>query len=264
MRLKAEWDNKNVLLRLRNGQKRMAYAVVNALNKTARDIQQAEFANVRRKFSVRVPNFFFGTEARPGGVAAKVTFANVRRGVFAAEVATGKAALGGKRRVILPQFEEGGTVGPTQGRGLKAVPLTGPGRARPEMAAKIDKKFTFSAMNLAAFVRGKKVKRPGRRRSTERGFGTSGSPVPTFALEGAQWKGRNNTFMVKHTRKLEHGGVFQRIGSGRGDVRMIWKFQPNVRIDKRLGFFSEARLTWHRMYEANFRAEVRKVLERHG
>jgi len=262
MKIGAEMDSKSLLLRLRNGEKRLAYATANALRNTALKIQQDEFASTRGRFTIREPGLFFGSAAKPGGVAAKIVkFPNATKGTMYAQIVAGKEAVErmGARQiqgVIYGQFERGGVKLPLRGRPRVGVALTGSGRARSSMAAKLDPNMTWKGMGLTAHVGSKKVKRPGRSKSPERGFGTEGSPVPEFSLEGVRWLGRHGTFMLLKTKKHPLGGVFQRTGSDRGDIRMIWKFQPEVKLDKRLEFFTTAKASWARWYREEFEKQV--------
>ena len=62
------------MLRLRNGQRRLAYAVVNAINNTAKRIQEAERRRVEEEFTVRKRDFLRRE-------AAKIKpFASVKQG----------------------------------------------------------------------------------------------------------------------------------------------------------------------------------------
>jgi len=94
-------------------------------------VQQAEFENVRQKFIVRKPGFFFGTggPGGKGGAAARLTkTADVNEAVPHAIVTIGKGSdeLGSQRRVLLATFEEGGTRPSfTPGAKSYAVPITG-------------------------------------------------------------------------------------------------------------------------------------------
>ena len=57
MRIDLQIDNAPLVLRLQNGQRRLAYAVVNAINNTAKRIQDAERRRVEEEFTVRKKEF---------------------------------------------------------------------------------------------------------------------------------------------------------------------------------------------------------------
>lgn len=117
MNIKLRVDNSQLLLRLRNGEKRLAYAVVNAINRTAEDIQAAERQRVRSEFVLRKPEFVLRQAAiiKP--------FASVGQGRLFAEISVGQ-----KPRLLLGEFEEGGERLPFKGKSV-AVPVIGGARA---------------------------------------------------------------------------------------------------------------------------------------
>ena len=53
MKIDLKIDSAQLVLRLRNGQRRLAYAAVNAVNNTAKRIQAAERRRVEEEFTVR-------------------------------------------------------------------------------------------------------------------------------------------------------------------------------------------------------------------
>ncbi len=220
--------------------KKCLLAAAQATNDTARAVQQAEFQHVRQVFIVRRPDFLFGAGSRTGGAAAKITtWADARPGRLFAEVTGG---VGGSKGgpVLLGLFEEGGTRKPfTPGAKSVAVPLEGR-PARPSIRSTVPFAFTWRGMMLTAYSGRRAVYRPSRRRSVERGYSTSGVPRPAFGLEGVQWKGRQRTFLLPHTARAPLGGVFQRIGPRRGDIRLVWAFQSPFALDSRYRFVATA------------------------
>lgn len=268
MQLKVELDAKSLLLRLKNGEKRLAYATVAALNTAGERLQQDEFANVRSKFNVRATQFFFGTPARPGGVAAKLYKANIGKDRPFAELAVGQEATLSragvmKKRVLLPMFETGGRY-TSQFAKTVAVPITG--GARPRKGADIDPRFTFSAMALKAYEEGKAVKAPGRNKYRTVGvFGEYGRLQPPEAGASKRvYKGRFGTFIVKASPSLPWGGVMQRSSQFKGAVRLLWKFQPSVPVDARLAFRPLVSGKFPAYFKAAFDDETKKTLTYHG
>lgn len=225
MRIDLDVDVAPLILRLRNGERRLAYAAVNAINATAKRVQLAEIENVREHFTIRKPTFFFGTPARPGGVAARIRpFASVKQGRAYAEIAVQAPASRGAvaRQTLLPMFEAGGKR-PTFTPGAKqvAVPLVG-GPARPQQAESVPRAFTFSALH----------------------FERSSS--------GKQFRGRQRTFIVN--RAGGGGAVLQRTGPGAEDVRTVYTFQPPPTLDRRLRWMATAQ----RVADVWFREEMER------
>lgn len=264
MRIELDVDTKELLLSLSNGQRRLAEATVRAINKTALRIQQEEFQNIRNRFYVRKEQFFFGTPSRPGGVAARIKpFASVKAARPYAEV--GVATLGKNqtgRNFLLAFYEAGATKDPRSGSKNVAVPLTG--RARPSMRDKVSPEFTFAGMKLIAYTRKtQKLYRtlPSGYRTTVR---LSGKAHQTGLPTDVQWRGANRTFLLRSTFNFPHGGIFQRVGKGRGasGVRAVWKFQPTVQLDNRLRFIPIASATTATWYKEELERQVILALKR--
>jgi hypothetical protein len=120
MKINLQIDSAPLLLRLRNGERRLAYAAVNAINATVKRIQKAERQRIEDEFTVRKKTFVLRQAAiiKP--------FASVGQGRPYAEVSVGQ-----KPRLLLSAFERGGERKPaTQGARRVAEPVVG-GPARP-------------------------------------------------------------------------------------------------------------------------------------
>lgn len=193
-----------VLLKLRNGSKRMAYAVSKAMNDTAVDAQQAIYGQVRERFQIRKPGFFFaGVRA-----AGRVKFASPTQGRAEARI-----TIGGTDRVLLPGFEAGAERKPfTPGAKEVAVPVLGR-PARPSIAGPVPPAYTFRGLRL-------KLARRGARRRSRAAVKPS---IGTKVFEGLQ-----------RTYEIAGVGVFQRIGKALRDTRLIWSFVAPFRLDRRL------------------------------
>lgn len=245
------WDDSQLVKRFSRTEKQMVFGVVNALNQAAKTVQQAEFAHLRSdpRFTIRKPQFFFGTEARPGGVAARITaFASVPRdrvpaGRLFAELSLAASSQSSQRRTLLPLFEQGGTRAPfTQGAKSVAVPITG-GPARPTFASPVPQPFTFAGLAFRAYRRGEKLKVRRRSRNAPLTiFGEFGRlSREKLALRGLQWKGKQRTFILFHSIKAPFGGVFQRIGPGRDQIRLVYEFVHPFQLPADLGWLQTAR-----------------------
>lgn len=267
MRIDLQVDDTDLLLKLRNGERRLAYAVVNAINVTAKEVQKAEFEHVRREFVVRKAKFFFGSESRPGGVAARITtFASVGRSRPFAEITGGRTSKGGdqaaERRLLLTTFEEGGRRRPfTRGAKSVAVPLTGR-PARPGFNRGVDPRFTFAGMRLQAFRGKKRVRLPRRGKKVGVGLIDNRSQLRLPGDDGIQYKGRERTFVLKRSRRAPQGGVFQRFGRGAAGIRLIHKFIPPPQLDSRLDWIQTAERVVAREFAPAMARQVNEVLER--
>lgn len=274
MKIDVSIDTSELVRRAEITAKQTAYATVNAINATAKQVQEAEFEHVRRKFIVRKPGFLFGTPARPGGVAARIKpFASVRDARPFAVVQTGAEAVGDKHRVLLPQFETGGERQPTTPTAKRAtIPLLGR-PARPSIRSSVPYEYTFAGMKLTAYVMGKRQVWKRRHRKTT-GIGLydreGGALKLNRAFEAAraagseisvQYKGRNRTFLLTKSKGAPEGGVFQRIGPKRGDVRMIYAFRSSVELDARLEYHATAQAAADRWYRQNLEREITKAIE---
>jgi hypothetical protein len=266
MQIDARIDSTELLLRLHKGERRLAYAVINAINKTALRIQADTRTRVEQEFTIRKPAFFFGTPARPGGVAAKIRpFASVRQGRAYAEVAIAQPPEGRglvSRRLLLPFFEKGG-LRPRFTPQAKhvAVPITG-GPARPTRESSIAREYTFAGLRFVAYRGGKRVQRAGQRagRRDQTMFGAGGR-VNEPVRGPTQWKGRNRTFIAMSTRDTHPGAVLQRIGPGRRDVRPVYVFRKPMQLPSRLRWVPTARAAADQWFAEELQRETVKALE---
>jgi hypothetical protein len=123
MRINFQIDSAQLVLRLQNGQRRLAYAVVNAINNTAKRIQNAERLRVEEEFTVRKKEFI----RRQAAIIKP--FASVRQARAFAEIAVGQ-----KPRLLLSAFERGTERKPfTPAAQRVAEPVVG-GPARPRFS----------------------------------------------------------------------------------------------------------------------------------
>lgn len=126
MRINLQIDSAQLVLRLQNGQRRLAYAVVNAINNTAKRIQETERRRVEEEFTVRKTDFI----RREAAVIKP--FASVKQARAFAEIAVGQ-----KPRLLLSAFERGADRKPfTPSARSVAEPVVG-GPARPRFASSV-------------------------------------------------------------------------------------------------------------------------------
>jgi hypothetical protein len=126
MRINLQIDCAQLVLRLQNGQHRLAYAGVNAINNTAKRVQEAERRRVEEEFTVRKKEFI----RRQAAIIKP--FASVRQARAFAEIAVGQ-----KPRLLLPAFERGAERKPfTPAARSVAEPVVG-GPARLRFSAQV-------------------------------------------------------------------------------------------------------------------------------
>ena len=145
MNIDVQIDTKELILRLQKGERRLAYAVVNAINNTAKRIQKAEVESLQQRFTVR-------SEFVKRRVAVIKPFANVKRGIPFAEIGvnTEKAP-----RLLLSAFERGAERKPvTPGAKLVAEPVVG-GPARPQFASQVPMEYRVGKLRFDRTKRGK-------------------------------------------------------------------------------------------------------------
>jgi len=145
MNINVQIDSTALVLRLQNGQRRLAYAVVNAINNTAKRIQEAERRRVEEEFTVRKTQFI----RREAAIIKP--FASVKQGRPFAEISVGK-----KPRLLLSLFERGATRKPaTSGARRVAEPVVG-GPARPEFRRPVTPEFKLRRLRFDRTSTGKR------------------------------------------------------------------------------------------------------------
>jgi len=145
MKIDLQIDSAPLILRLQNGQRRLAYAVVNAINNTAKRIQDAERSRVEEEFTVRKKDFIH-REA-----AINKPFASVRQARAFAEIAVGQ-----KPRLLLSAFERGAERKPfTPAARSVAEPVVG-GPARPRFAQAVTPELRVGKLRFDRTKRGRR------------------------------------------------------------------------------------------------------------
>jgi hypothetical protein len=140
MRIDVRVDGTRLFKFIRNGQKRLAFSVIEALNKTGLEAQRAVQEGAPGKFTVRQRVFIRRQIAK----IEKRSFASVARGQAYIEIEVGKVTTG-RRELLLAKFEKGGERQPFIGHNI-AVPVTG-GPARPNIGRAVPRQWQFQ--NLA-------------------------------------------------------------------------------------------------------------------
>jgi hypothetical protein len=197
-RINAVIDTSQLELTIAREQKRLAYNVVAALNKTALHIQAKIRADMEKVFVLRRTA---GKDRKWLLDRVKVKFASVKKGLLYAEI-----YLDQKPRLLLAQLEQGGQREPVVGKSI-AVPVAETAREGGSIAGGVQPALTFKQLRL----RSVKVK-PGKQ------------------PDAVQFKGLHRTFLLKHTARAPMGGVFVRTGPGKGDIEMIYSFKKAFQL----------------------------------
>jgi len=187
-------DASNLLLRMQKGQKKLAFAVEHAINKTLLRAQTAVYAHEKKEFIIRNPAFFFGTPGRLGGVGGRLLKSSVAKGRAYGEISVGASSISSQRRLLLSGFEEGGPRKPaTPGAKTSAAPILGR-PARPSINRPVPPQYTFQGLNFRAYKGKRKLTRKRRKRTVDvTMFGEFGRFNVPEGPQRIQWKGLERT-----------------------------------------------------------------------
>lgn len=227
---------------LRNGGRRMQYAIVNGLNDTAKDVQKAARERVTSTLTVRKSEFIKRQ-------AAIIDFASVSGKRFQARIAVGQ-----KERLLLSLLEAGGERKSFGGGRRVAVPRTG-GPARPDFAQPVPAALRIRALRLIKVVAGQVMRtKKGRSRRERRDVTFKAHVTSTGKV---QIKGRQRTFVLTSTAKAPEGGIYQRVGPGPDDIRLIYPFVQSPALKPILRWIETAKRTAGHHFASNLNRRVR-------
>jgi hypothetical protein len=221
LKLGADLDIKALQQRMPLEAKKLARVVARALNRTALEVQTAERVQLDQSFQIRNAGFMYRL--------IKINaFASTNQNRPYAEVGIDNT----KSRVLLSLFEEGGEKDPAKGKNI-AVPLTGQA-ARPSFGEPVRDQFTFQSLDF------KRVRLTATGRQAllvKKRYGVRGRLTSDYYV----WAGKNRTFILPSTKQAPFGGVFQRVGPGPQDIRLIYSFRPKAGLKKQISFIERAR-----------------------
>jgi len=235
VKIDIKFDTSNLDKTIPRYQKNLAYSTAQALRAVGLEAQKRIRENLRIKFHVR-----------------KTDFMNRTIKIFAfPSVGTNRPYLeigiDNKAKLLLSIYEQGGTRGPFKGKNV-AVPRTG--FARPSVESSVRADLTFQALN---FQRGP-IKKTGAaidawaRQGIAKKRGIRGK----LANEYFVWQGNQRTFILFKTARAPLGGVFQRVGPKREDIRMIYSFKQAIQLRAVLEFIKTAEQTFDHVYREAF------------
>jgi hypothetical protein len=214
--------------------KNLAYSTAQALNDTAKEAQRRIREHLRVVFHVRKAQFL--------DRSIKIfAFANVQASRPYAEI-----GVDNKPRFLLSLFEEGGARLPFVGRNV-AVPVIGQA-ARPSVDDSVRPDLTFQALNFrkGPVTQAGRAVLAARKAVKNRKRKLAGSYYV--------WQGQQRTFILAASRRAPLGGVFQRTGPKRDDIRLIYSFRSSVRVSAALEFVQTSQVAFDEIFrEAFFR-----------
>ena len=240
--------------------KNLAYSVQQALNDTALQVQARIQGDLRAKFRLRKPANQKGWAGAQSEYSAATgdspsrseqswlvkqikvfTFANVKKGKLYAEV-----GIGQRPRLLLSMFETGGMREPAKGKNV-AVP--NPDVARDGSINKqVSPKYMYKALKMKKY----KTKSEYITTKYKKKYGVIVKKYKSKESK-VQRKGLERTFMInKPTAKLKMGGIYQRVGPKRGDIRVVYSFQKAFRIRKTLNFINQSKEVYEKQFRENF------------
>lgn len=230
--------------RFANPEKRIAYAVSNAINKTALLAQRAVQIMAEDELTIRKREFILRE------VAILKPMASPTKGRAYAEL-----SIGQKSRLLLPTLETGGSRTGFVGRNV-AVPIIG--GARPAIEESVPKELQVANLKIRAYRGDKKLRRRARgNHSREFSIhGEFGRVIPPERDNGIQWRGLLGSYLVPEV------GIFQRTGRGRS--RELYTFVPYVPIPDLLDFVGTVHGVADRNFARFLREEIVSTLEYHG
>ncbi len=207
----------------------LPFATSLALNRTAKAVQQAIRAHLAEAFTIRRPWVLQGITIP--------RFSDKRDVPMTVSVAIDP------QRAFLAKFEAGGLK-----RGSATLPIAIPTTAL---------RASFSAVPPLAFYP-KNLRLVARRGATE--ILPAQSHVTRRGV--TQIQGKQRTFVLDQTMfGVAVAGVYQRIGPGPHDIRLLWSFKQQIPIPARLRFEATAlatvEATWPRAYQAAWEQAVR-------
>lgn len=206
--LRVSVDAAEPLRLLRNAEKRIDYAIVNALRGAALAVQKAERAHVAAAFTVRKPAFILRQ------VAVINPWPSVAGKRFYVRISVGQ-----KERLMLSEYERGASRSGQKalheaGQPGVGVPVLG-SAARPAQGAIIPMALWISHLGLERAGGGL--------------IGEVGSKgMRQHRARAAVVRGRQRTYLIPNV------GIFQRTGPG--TTVMLYGFKPEVALPPRLEF----------------------------
>lgn len=228
MKLNIQIDAEYLKAKTKREAKNLAYSTAQALNDTAKDVQMRIQGDVKKLFHIRKGRSDFSQEtgdqpsrSERSFIVRQIkifTWANVMKGKLFAEI-----GVNNRPRLLLAKFEKGDMREPFVGKRV-AVPITETAR-KGSIKNPVNVALTFNRLAL----------KPHKTKTGKK-----------------QVKGKMRTFILPKTATHPMGGVYQRIGPKREDIRMVYSFQRAFRLRAVLRFVKRAEETYIKRFRENF------------
>ena len=235
MNISVNVDARELVLRMRNGEKRLIYAVAAATNNTLLRIQAEERRQMRTAFVIRKSGFM------DREIAHILPFANAREGRVWGEI-----EIASKPRLLLSIYELGGVRPAFKGKRV-AVPLTGT-ETRPTFEDYVPTQFTYTKLYLKKTRALKGLTKSGRQRRA--------------VIAGKVRQGEHGTYMIPKV------GVFRRPTMGLKRRKpghgvpshLIYAFSKRPKLERQLRWHDTARSVANQWYPEELSREITKTV----
>jgi hypothetical protein len=212
MRINIDIDTAGLVAKTAREERRLAYNTAEALNNTAKAAQAAIRTHMLQVFKTRADT---KRDRKWLLEQIKVLFSSVKKGIMYAEVYVNPKP----KNFLLAKFEGGDERTPFVGTNL-GVPNPAQARVGGAFAGALKPGIAFNKLGL------KKV-----------------FVVPRRFGDRTQFKGKDRTFLLKHTSQNPLGGVYQRVGPGKDDIRLIYSFRRAFKLHQLLQLVKTATTT---------------------
>lgn len=228
------------------------FAASVALNRTVEEAHAVMRRGIGQRFIVRVPQFVYPPVQLPNVWRATVD----RPSAFFAlgDDEGGSAGIGARREAILTKFETGGRKTATN----PSFPIAIPTKAiRPSPTALVPRALYPVNLRLAPRLDASGATIPALRRGKVRTL-TGGVVASKKKRAALGLQGIGGTFTIGTPDRAI--GVFQRVGRGRGAIRLIWAYRQSIPIPPRLHWVETAETVATNRLQPNFEGALEFAL----
>lgn len=225
--------------------KHLVFSLAQSLNDAALEVQSKIRDVIRQAFTLRVVQAGKTERSFILQQIKILTWANVKQGRLLAEVGIER-----KNRLLLAKWETGETRQPFVGTNV-ARPITETAREGGSYGGTVRQELTFKALRFKK----SRTKVAWETASHRRIYSRRDEKGAAFHTTGGkeQIKGLQRTFILRSSRKTPMGGVFQRVGPGRDDIRLIYSFARAYKLRAMLRFVQTASVAFAPAFQQAFR-----------
>ncbi len=227
-----------------------------ALNRTSEDVLADQRPKIKAAFIVRNEAFFLpplsvplAHRAKPGRLYVPVALAFV-------DGSGSKASPGERKQHLLDKHGAAQTINakdpifpfflPTPALRSNKGDVIARSKYPRNLVGRFDENGSFTGLGRTARIR------PTRRRVKRRGLMAS---LEGAGIVGKQYKTNSKQvgryFLLGKPGERMYG-VYERTGSGKTDLRMLWWFRPNVTLKKRIDFENDAQRVIGERWPVNY------------